>query len=204
MAIASLVDTLGTIGIIVFTAGFAAVGLIRKSRTFLVIAGGNTMAFLVAGVVEGIVAAVVVIAALALTWVALFQEPDRLARRLGLVRSSAEHEFDTAITGIVDRFNDVLERARESRPTGSTREHLRSQAATETGALRALRPPDSSWAEVAQTISEAMEVHLHGWGEPLSDEQRTRVIELAKRADARRAELRAAYRSRDASLFRWP
>ena len=150
--------------LVVATVGFTAVGLIRRSRTFILV--GVALAASLLGpkyllprdmpdAWRSVIDTGVTVALAAFVWVAIVQEPAWLARRLGFIRRSPEWEYDVILTGLIDDFNekiavarglDEAARQRGDRPAEAGRAAVRSEARRILERLRSVTPPTNGWA----------------------------------------------------------
>ena len=142
--------------------------------------------------------------ALAVMYVALIQEPAGLATRLGFKRRSAEWEFDSALSRSIETFNRVLAVGRETRPSGTAFDALRSEAEALVRELRALPPPTPEWGKLAAGYVRLMELHVESFGRAFTEGRLAEFEGRLATLTADRERLRAAYRERATRLFKWP
>lgn len=194
----------GVVSPLVLTIGFALVGVIRRSRTFMILAGANTIALWIAYSVETPIGIAVWIASFALTWIGIFHEPLWLARRLGLVRRSIPFEFDHRLGAVVNDFGDVIRRANEAQLSEVERDAFREEGERLLQTLRSLAPPNAEWASLAGAYEELFEIDLDGLFRGLTEEQVRRFTEVRDRLPETLESLRVAYRAEAKAQFYWP
>jgi hypothetical protein len=154
-----------------------------------------------------------VAATLAFLWVALVQEPVWLARRLGFIRRSPEWQYDVILTGLIDDFNekiaaattlDITSRRNMARPSTGERDALRNEAERILTRLRSTPAPTDTWAALAAEYANLLALHIEHLGEPISLQLERHLLDLNANATSHREGLRADYRSKARSMFRWP
>lgn len=201
---------------------FAVVGLVRRSRTILLVAV-TVAAALIAATLDipgdmprslktatrwGVIAV-----ASALIWVALVQEPVWLARRLGFIHRSREWEYDVFLAGLVDEFNekiavargvDQAARHRGHQPAEAERAVVQSEARRILDRLRSAAPPSNGWADLMNEYLQLLELHMEYLGSPISEELEHRFQDLNATATIHREQLRSSFRAKARSQFRWP
>lgn len=209
-------------GILAAIAAFAGVGLIRRSRTFILV-GVVMLTWLL--VLKYLLPHVMpaswrsalwfglTVTVLGFMWVALVQEPARLARRLGFIRRSPEWEYDVILAGLIDDFNekiavarglDEAARQRGDRPADAGRAAVQSEARRILERLRSVAPPTIGWAALVNEYLQLLELHMEHLGSPISEELEHRFQNLNATATLHRDQLRSSYRANASSLFRWP
>lgn len=201
---------------------FTAVGLVRRSRVFLL--SGVVVAVTLLGMVvpfprdippqwRSVIRNGLIVAMVAFLWVALVQEPAWLARRLGFVRRSPDWEYDVILSGLMNDFQtkeraardlDIAARERDEPPPATERDALRAEAEQILARLRATPTPSEGWATLAAECAELLELGLEHFGVPISEEVRREFVERDAKVSARRDRLVADYRAKARSAFRWP
>lgn len=203
-------------------AAFVAVGLIRRSRTFTLVGVAMlswlvVLKYLLPNVMPASWRSVLwfglTVALLGFMWVAIIQQPARLARRLGFIRRSPEWEYDVILAGLIDDFNekiavarglDEAARRRGGRPAEAERATVQSEARRILERLRSVAPPTSGWADLVNEYLQLLELHMEHLGSPISEELEHRFQNLNATATLHREQLRSSYRANASSLFRWP
>jgi hypothetical protein len=201
---------------------FTIVGLVRRSRTFTLV-GLVIAASLVPLYVElppGVPAWLEVtirygsMAAMGgFMWVALVQEPDWLARRLGFIRRSPEWEYDVTLCRLRQAFDDkvqaatalgraTLEHGEPPRP--HDRDALRAEAERVLATFRATPAPTAGWATLAAECVALFELSLEHFGEPIDEVVERRFLDGHATSTALHEKLVAEYEANARSQSRWP
>lgn len=204
------------------TVGFTAVGLLRRSRTFILV--GVALAATLLGPKyllprdmsaswRGVIDIGLTVALAAFMWVAIIQEPAWLARRLGFIRRSPEWEYDVILSRLMREFNDTARAARDldiaARQRGeqladAERDGLRADAERILTTLRSTPAPSEGWAKLGAECVGLLELSLAHFGVPISEEVRRQFLDGDAKTTAHRDELVAEYQAEARSLFRWP
>jgi hypothetical protein len=201
---------------------FTIVGLVRRSRTFVLV-GLVIAAWLLTLYYEfpsGFPAWLAVtirygstVALGAFLGVALVQEPVWLARRLGLVRRSPEWEYDVTLCRLRQAFDDkvqaatalgraTLERGEPPRP--HDRDALRADAERILTTFRATPAPTAGWATLAAECVALFELSLEHFGEPIDEVVERRFLDGHTTSTALHEKLVAEYEAKARSQSRWP
>jgi hypothetical protein len=196
-------------GILLLIGVLAALGVERRSPRLVVAAGSLGVALVAAtGAIpwqlpldtERILTIGIVVLAFALGYVAIFQQPAWLAKRLGFTDLSArEFEFDWKLTRLIDEFNEVLRIAKATQADGEERDALRLDVARILQGIQDLRPPTHGWAELVTIYMTLFRIHLDQFGSPLPENFERHFLELNEHATAQRETLRAGYARRGRS-----
>jgi hypothetical protein len=203
-------------------AAFTLVGLVRRSRTFvlvgLVIAASLVPLYYefppdVPAWLEITIRYGSMVAMGAFMWVALVQEPVWLARRLGFIRRSPEWEYDVTLCRLRAAFNAAeraavalgrasLERGEPPRP--HDRDDLRAEAERILATLRATPAPTAGWATLAAECVALFELSLEHFGEPIDEAVENRFLDGDTKTTVLHEKLIAEYQAKSRSQFRWP
>jgi len=203
-------------------AAFMIVGLVRRSRTFVLV-GLVVAASLVPLYYEFppdfpapweiTIRYGLMLAMGAFIWVALVHEPVWLARRLGFIPRSPEWEYDVRLSRLRAAF---LEKERAAialgraslaageAPRADDREALRRDAEEILATLRTTRAPTAGWAALAAECVALFELSLEHFGEPMDDSVVRRFVDGDAKTTELRKRLVAEYQAKSRSQFRWP
>lgn len=208
--------------LVVAAVGFTTVGLIRRSRTFIIVGVALAASLLgpkyllpsdIPASWRSVLDIGSTVALAVLIWVALVQEPVWLARRLGFIRRSPEWEYDVTLSALRRAFYEKVRAAtdigraaleRDDPPPANELEELRSDAARILATLRSTTAPTPGWAALAAECVALFELSLEHFGVPIDETVRRQFLDGGAKTTAHREELVAAYQARARSLFRWP
>lgn len=208
--------------LIAAVAAFTIVGLVRRSRTFVLV--GLVMAVALVPTLGGLPRDVpapwrsvigwgIVAAMIAFVWVAVIQEPVWLAYRLGFIRRSPEWEYDVVLARLLREFGallhaaqelDIAARNRGEPPPAAKREALRAEAEAIVARIRSSEAPSEEWAVLASECVEMLEHRLQHFGVPITNAEMQQVLELDAKTTAHRDQLVADYSAKATGRFRWP
>jgi len=201
---------------------FMVVGLVRRSRTFVLVGLVITASLVLLyyefppGFPAGGEIAIrygLMLAMGAFLWVALVQGPEWLARRLGFIRRSPEWEYDVALSRLRRAFYDKERAAkalggasleRGELPRSDDRNALRADAERILATLRSTPAPTAGWATLAAECVALFELSLAHFGGPIDEAVERQFVDGHAKTTALREKLVEAYQAKARSQFRWP
>jgi hypothetical protein len=208
--------------LVVATVGFTVVGLIRRSRTFILVGVALAASLLgpkyllprdMPAAWRSVIDTGLTVALAAFLWVAIVQEPAWLARRLGFIRRSREWEYDVILSGLRRDFYekeraardlDIAARLRGEQPPAFERDSLRADAERILATIRSTPAPSERWAALAAESVELLELSLEHFGVPIDETVRRQFLDGQAKTTAHREDLVAVYQAKASSQFRWP